>query len=209
MRTFVYIDGFNLYHRALRKTGFKWLNVVRLAEEMFPGDFIARVCYFTALINARPNDQGSQQRQSTYLRALRTSPDIEIHFGTYKERIIERPLFEPVKGLPRYVKVRNSEEKGTDVNLATRLLVDGFAGLYEQAVVLSNDADFASPIKFVRDELGLKVMLINPDQRKQVPRRLLMSATGAKRLLRRHLRRSQFPPMLTDQHGTITKPPTW
>ena len=61
-------------------------------------------------------------------------------------------------GLPAHVLVRDSEEKGSDVNLATRLLVDGFNGEYEQAVVVSNDADFAAAMRYVRDDLGLRVL---------------------------------------------------
>ena len=38
--------------------------------------------------------------------------------------------------------IRDWEEKGSDVNLVTRLLVDGFNGEYEHAVVMSNDGDF-------------------------------------------------------------------
>ena len=37
------------------------------------------------------------------------------------------------------------------MNLATRLLVHGFTGEYEQAVVVSNDADFAGAMLDVRD----------------------------------------------------------
>ena len=32
MRTFVYIDGYNLCYRALKDTPFKWLNPKKLAE---------------------------------------------------------------------------------------------------------------------------------------------------------------------------------
>ncbi len=48
---------------------------------------------------------------------------------------------------------------GSDVNLATRLLVDGSNGEYEQAVVVSNDADFVGAMRYVRDDLGLRVTL--------------------------------------------------
>jgi hypothetical protein len=54
------------------------------------------------------------------------------------------------------------EEKGTDVNLATRLLLDGFNRRYESAAVISNDGDLKMPIRVVRDELGLHVTVVNP-----------------------------------------------
>lgn len=101
------------------------------------------------------------------------------------------------------------EEKGSDVNLATRLLVDGFNGDYEQAVVVSNDADFASAVRSVRDELGLRVVLVNPDRKNRSPSALASSATYVKRLWTSHLRRSQFPDTLADEVGVITKPSGW
>ncbi len=120
-----------------------------------------------------------------------------------------RPLAEPVPGLPTQVLVRESEEKGSDVNLATRLLVDGFNGDYEQAVVVSNDADFAGAMLYVRNNLGLRVTLVNPDAKTRSPTRLADAATYVKRLWKSHLRRRRFPDTLTDDVGVITKPPGW
>ena len=105
--------------------------------------------------------------------------------------------------------MRDSEEKGSDVNLATRLLVDGFNGEYEQAVVVSNDADFAGAMRYVRDQLGLRVTLVNPDHRNPSPRHLADAATYVKRLWKSHLRRSQLPDTLSDEVGVITKPAGW
>ena len=105
--------------------------------------------------------------------------------------------------------IRDSEEKGSDVNLATRLLVDGFNRDYEQAVLVSNDADFAGAMRYVRDNLGLRVTLVNPDPRNTSPRDLSSAATYVKRLRKSHLRRSQLPVRLTDAVGTITKPSNW
>lgn len=34
MRAYVYVDGFNLYYRALRGTTYKWLNIRALAESL-------------------------------------------------------------------------------------------------------------------------------------------------------------------------------
>ena len=95
------------------------------------------------------------------------------------------------------------------MNLATRLLVDGFNEEYEQAVVVSNDADFAGAMRYVRDDLGLRVTLVNPDRGNASPRDLSSAATYVKRLWKSHLRRSQFPDTLTDRIGTITKPAKW
>ena len=122
-----------------------------------------------------------------YLRALATLPCFELHYGRF----------------------RNSKEKGSDVNLATRLLVDGFHKRYEQAVIVSNDADFVGAMRYVKEDLRLRVALVNPDPKNTSPRELVKAATYVKRLWPSHLRRSQFPDKLTDETGTITKPITW
>ena len=209
MITNLYIDGFNLYYRALKDTPFRWLDLRKLAEVLFPKDDIHRVCYFTARLDVRPGNPGQAQRQLIYLRALATLPGFETHYGTFRSGVKPRPLAKPRRGLPSRVLVRDAEEKGSDVNLATRLLVDGFNGKYEQAVVVSNDADFAGAMRYVRDDLGLRVTLVNPDSRNASPRDLADAATYVKRLWKSHLRRSQFPNTLTDQVGRIAKPPGW
>ena len=140
---------------------------------------------------------------------MATLSGFEVHYGVFRSGIQHRPLAQPLPGLPTYVRVRNSEEKGSDVNLATRLLVDGFNGDYEQAVVVSNDADFAEAMRYVRDHLGLHVALVNPDSRKNSPANLANAATFVKRLWKSHLRQSQLPETLTDDIGAITKPAGW
>ena len=107
------------------------------------------------------------------------------------------------------MEVEDWEEKGTDVNLATQLLVDGFRGEYKQAVVISNDSDLAGPIRCVRDELGLRMVVVNPDAKNSTHLDLVKSATYVKRLWKSYLRRSQFQPTLYDDRGTIVKPESW
>ena len=207
--TNVYIDGFNLYYRAVHGTPFKWLDLYQLAVSLFPADTISRICYFTAMVDARPDDPQQPQRQQAYLRALATLPSLDIYYGTFRSGIKRRPLANPVVGLPPYVQVRDSEEKGSDVNLATRLLVDGFNREYEQAVIMSNDADFSMAMRYVKENLGLRVALVNPDSRRPSPRALAEAATYVKRLWRSHLQKCQFPDTLTDEVGAITKPASW
>ncbi len=203
------IDGFNLYYRALKDTPFRWLDLLKLAETLFPQDTINRVCYFTARLDVRPTNPGQAQRQLIYLRAIASLTGVEIHYGQFRSGTKRRPLAEPVPGLPTHVLVRDSEEKGSDVNLATRLLVEGYSREHEQAVVVSNDADFAGAMRYVRDDMGLRVTLVNPDAKNASPRDLARAATYQKRLWKSHLRRSQLPDSLTDGVGTITKPAGW
>ena len=208
LRTNVYIDGFNLYYGAVRGTPYKWLNLHRLAEILFPEDRIHRIWYFTARVNPRPHDPTQLQRQQFYLRALRTLPTLDIVFGQFRERRTRLPFANPPPGGPKTVEVIKPEEKGTDVNLATQLLVDGFKRNYEHAVVISNDSDLATPMRYVREELNLKVSVVNPSK---TPTHddLEKAATYVKRLRRNHLVQSQFPTVIQDQNGRFSKPNSW
>ena len=55
MRTFVYVDGFNLYYGALKGTPWKWLDLPALfAKVLQPHHDILAVKYFTARISGTP-----------------------------------------------------------------------------------------------------------------------------------------------------------
>ena len=105
------------------------------------------------------------------------------------------------------VEVVRTEEKGTDVNLASYLLLDAFRNDYEQAVVVSNDADLLTPIKIIQDEFGLSVGVLNPQEK---PSRKLRNAADFYRQIRQGpISASQFPDTLTDAIGTFRKPKCW
>ncbi len=211
MKTNFYIDGFNLYNRAVKDTPYKWLDLYKVCRSLVPNHQVNRIRYFTSLVLSRPNNPDALQRQLIYNRALRTIPNLSIHLGQFRNRKKVRPLVTPILGLPRNVEVWDTEEKGTDVNLASFLLMDGSCNDYEQAVVISNDADLALPIKMVRDELELPTGIVNPnlDQSAYTPKELTDSATFERRLWPSTLRNCQFPPQLQDSVGTITKPAGW
>ena len=62
---------------------------------------------------------------------------------------------------------------------------------------------------YVRDGLGLRATLVNPDSVNASPPELAGAATYVKRLWKSHLRRSQLPESLQDEVGVIKKPPGW
>jgi hypothetical protein len=116
-------------------------------------------------------------------------------------------LSNPPKGAPQTVEVIKTEEKGSDVNIATQMLVDGFQSKYDLAVVISNDSDLMSPVQAVRNVLGLPVGILNPY--KHPARDLLSAATFIKPIRQGVLAASQFPNTLTDSNGTFTRPLGW
>ena len=214
MLTNLYVDGFNLYYRAVQeKPRLKWLDLRKLAQALFPGDAIQSIHYFTSPLIDRPGEdepreRQKQRRQLVYLEALRTIPGLTIHLGTFQpQRNMRRLVSQP----SNKVLVHDVSEKKSDVSLATRLIVDGCKGSYEQASVLSEDSDFVEAIRSVREELGLPVILVNPSPRKaDEPNELRDVATRVVRVRERHLEQSQFPDVVYGPNErAVRKPPEW
>ncbi|MDE2851368.1 MAG: NYN domain-containing protein [Acidobacteriota bacterium] len=99
MKTSVYIDGLNLYYGALKGTPFKWLDPIKLSTAVLPQQCVVdRVLYFTAHVSGVV-DPGAPARQQVYLNALRTLPQVEVHFGSFLTKTLWRPLANlPVAG---------------------------------------------------------------------------------------------------------------
>jgi hypothetical protein len=203
MKVKVYIDGFNLYYGAVKNSPYKWLNLEKMCRLLLPQDSIQSIKYFTALVDPRPNDPEKRKRQETYLRALRTIPNLSIYEGFFLTHEINMPK---VGG--GFARVIKTEEKGSDVNLASHLLIDGFMNNYELAVVVSNDSDLLMPIRFVTEELGKPVGLLNP-HRSHPSAALIPHVLFIKHIRFGVLAKSQFDIILTDSQGKFSKPANW
>jgi uncharacterized LabA/DUF88 family protein len=207
MATNVYVDAFNLYYGSLKGTPYRWLDLGALCARLLPKDRINRIRYFTATVSARPDNPGAPQRQQVYLRALETTPRLSIHYGHYLSHVTRMPLAQPRPGGARTVEVLRTEEKGSDVNLATYLLLDAFKRDCDVAVVLSNDSDLKLPIEVAQSELGIRVGVVNPHPAARRSRAL--QPTFFKQLRASTLGACQFPPIITDARGEIRKPTRW
>jgi NYN domain len=203
----VYIDGFNLYYGCLKGTPYKWLDLEALAKRLLPKDQINRIRYFTARVDDRAGDPGAPRRQAVYLRALAMNPRISIHLGHFKTRTAWMPLARPLPGRPTSVEVLKTEEKGSDVNLATYLLLDAFRGSYEVAALVTNDSDLSEPIRVVAQELKLPAGVINPHPPHK--RTTALRGTFYKQIRPAVLASCQLPPVLTDSRGRFTRPASW
>jgi uncharacterized LabA/DUF88 family protein len=207
LQTIIYVDGFNLYYRALRGTPYKWLDLKLLAgEALKPENEIVAIKYFTARVSGR-NDPGEPARQNAYLRALQTLPEVSVHFGNFLSKTITRPLAKPIVGLPNYVQVLTTEEKGSDVNLASHLIVDAFENKFQVAAVISADTDLLEPVRLLR-ERGKTVGIVCPAN--PCPAKLAAVSSFVRHISAAMLAKSQFPNTVTNQHGReIHKPNTW
>jgi hypothetical protein len=83
MRTFVYVDGFNLYYGALKGAPWKWLDLVALFDTTIqPHHEILAVKYFTARVSGTARDPSKPQRQDVYLRALGCyRPEVQVYLS--------------------------------------------------------------------------------------------------------------------------------
>lgn len=172
---------------------------------------VIQIRYFTAIIKSLPNDPAQAQRQQTYLRALESNPKIVIHKGQFRSDIKLMPVVPwefDENGNPVTVKVRKRKEKGSDVNLATYLLLDAFMNQADAYFVLSNDSDFVEPIKVVKEKLGCNVGLILPTENSS--KKLKLIAEPSIHYLRKTaLFSAQFPDVIFDSKGAIMKPLAW
>lgn len=205
LKTNVYIDGFNLYYGSLKGTPYKWLDIGKLCHAMLPLHAIQDIKFFTARVSARPHDAQLAARQQTYFRALKTIPNITIFYGHFSTHSVPMILSGVVP--TKRVWVDKTEEKGSDVNLATHLLDDGFRGLFEAAVLITNDSDLTEPVRVVRQVLNMPIGILNPHDRDS--KTLQQYATFVKRIRQKHLIASQFPDKLKDSIGEFHKPAGW
>ncbi len=228
--TNVYVDGFNLYYGAAKHTAFKWVDLAALCAQVLPGIQINRIRYFTALVKPLPSDPHTRFRQEIYIRALQTIPYLTVHYGHYLQSTVSMPLVAPPAKGPRFADVIKMEEKGSDVNIATYMLVDAFRADCDQLVVITNDSDLAEPVRIINKELRIPVGIFNPQTVDTALRRAHLSgkpirparpSIELKKVAKfhrnitsegptSHMALSQFPQEITDAQGRkIRKPVGW
>ena len=208
MRTRIYVDGFNLYYGCLKGQPHKWLNPFLLCQNLLPRNSVEHLRYFTAKVSARPNDPDQPVRQQTYFRALGTVPEITVHLGHFLTHEVTMPdaaAWRQGRHLPRHVV--KTEEKGSDVNLATWLLMDAMDNQFDCAVIISNDSDLKEPISLVRNRFRKAIGILNPQ--KNVSQALRPLAHFIKPIRGGALANAQFPNMMTDPTGQFQKPARW
>lgn len=175
LRTRVYIDGHNLYYGCLRKTAFKWLDVLALFETHILPSVLYRTApdaepatmtlhpdcaikYFTArIIESVARGEDSVSSQAHYHNALSTHCGGRLtfvmgHYSLYKSNQYVVPEGDP-KRRPRdcnKIQVWKIEEKQSDVNLALHVYDDALSGEVDQIVLVTNDTDLAPALEMMR-----------------------------------------------------------
>lgn len=166
----------------------KWLDIRAMVSVIVRSRWeaanIERLVYCTARVKG---DDASQARQNRFLAALehggsadvvalgqfqvsrKESPAAAGRRNRWKEVI---PVVRSADPLPEeswvrlggsgrvLVQHRKREEKGSDVNVASHLLIDILEDRVDAAVVVSNDSDLQYPVSYARTRIP--VGIVNP-----------------------------------------------
>ena len=214
MKVNVYIDGLNLFYGMLKGTPYKWLDLEKFTSALVASDIeVVTIKYFTARIKAYPHDPDKLLRQHYYLQALSTLPKVEIIEGFYTKHKVKMPFFkEPciscdkTDGMASVVKL---EEKRSDVNIATEMLLDAMlVNGIDAFTLVSGDSDLAGPVSAIRHRLKKPVAVYNPHD--GTCDELKKFASLYKNIPRDMPSRCQLPDEIALPNGrTIRRPPAW
>ena len=145
-------------------------------QRSWPAATITRIVYCTARIDQGLNPAGYLE-QGAYLNALLATHSVDhIEYGKYVKGIrhrplavrgpaprgtpvvvtadwpvqVQSPLGSPVRNAVFMVSTLHQEEKGTDVNLASHILMDVLQSDVDAVVLVSNDSDLKLPVRTAR-----------------------------------------------------------
>ena len=131
-RIAIFIDGSNLYHALQANFKRHDLNFAEFASKLTGARQLFRTYYYNVLQDPAQWPEAYRDQQE-FLDNLRKTPYLEVRLGSTK--------------IAQGVQV----EKGIDIMLATDLLHFAWNNLYDVAVLVSGDADFAYALQAVKN----------------------------------------------------------
>ena len=206
LRVISYIDGFNLYFGLRDKDWRKyyWLDLVAMSKALLkPEQTLVHCHYFTARIRDHGYGGQSVERQKTWLDALNARQGISCHFGHY--------LLKKTKCRKCGACWPAPEEKMTDVNIASRLIVDAYENKYDSALIVSADSDLATPIRLIQEKFPEKKLIVAfPPKRRSDE--LAKRTNGYLRIGADKLKNNLLPNEVAEaatQKGIVKRPGSW
>jgi len=131
-RLAIFIDGSNLYHALRDNFGRVDLNFAEFINKLCGQRQLFRTYYYNVLRDPSQRPEGYPEQQ-LFLDILRKTPYLEVRLGSTKLS----------QGVP--------VEKGIDIMLATDLLHFAWNNLYDAAILVSGDADFAYALQAAKN----------------------------------------------------------
>ena len=198
-RVIAYIDGFNLYFGLKEKDWhcYYWLDIQKLCRKLLlPQQHLVRVKYFTSRI--KKASPAKHKRQSIYIEALQTLPDVKMYYGKYQLTPYKCRNCEYINEIP--------EEKMTDVQLGVEVISDAYQDKYDTAFIITGDVDIVPSIEKVRAEFfNKRVIVVFPPMRTADDLRVI--ASGYLHINEKLLSESQLPDEIVKTGGYVLKRP--
>ena len=172
-------------------TTVKGLNLKLLATNLLkPNQELVCVKYFTSRVSNNPD---KQKRQVTYIEALE-SEGVHILYGHYQRNTIECKHCGNIWA--------SYNEKMTDVNIATQMLIGAYQDEYDMAMLISGDSDLVPPIRQIHELFPLKrVFVAFPPKRHN--QSVALVAKGSMTIGRKKLVESQFDESVKKRDGFL------
>ena len=131
-RIAIFIDGSNLYHSLSENCRRFDLDFSAFIRKLCDGRPLFRAYYYNILQDPERNSLAYQEQQK-FLATLYNTPYLEIRLGTSK---IRRDMV---------------VEKGVDIMIATDILQLAWNDLYDAAILISGDGDFAYALQAIKN----------------------------------------------------------
>lgn len=235
LRTRIYIDGYNFYYGCLRRTPYKWLDLLPLFEKhilpsalVTDGDGNIRqlallpspaIKFFTAkIIESVARAVDSVSSQARYHTALRKLHDgrIELIEGYYavnkmKVKIVDADDPDRPPRECQEIQAWKVEEKQSDVSLALQAYHDAITGQIDHAVIVTNDTDIAPALEMIRAHTKVMIGLVVPttDHTRTANADLVELAHWTRsHITNEELAASQLPRVIPGRKATV-KPESW
>lgn len=131
-RVMVFIDGSNFYHALKQTRGNARIDFGHLVQNIVGPRQLVRVYYYNAPVN-RKEVPDQYRRQQRFFASIQSLDYFELKLGELVRR------------------GDSMMEKGVDVRLAVDMVAFAAKNLYDTAVIISADGDFAHAIQYVKD----------------------------------------------------------
>lgn len=131
-RVAIFIDGSNLYHSLQENCRRFDVDFAAFGQKLANGRNLLRVYYYNVL-REQDRDPQAYQDQQKFLTALYNTPYMEVRLGGSKMR------------------GQTAVEKGIDIMVATDLLKFAWDDLYDVAILVSGDGDFAYAVETAKN----------------------------------------------------------
>jgi len=132
-RVVVFVDGSNFYFGCKELLGNARIDFNKLSQLLTNGRNLIRTYYYNAPVNKKENEERYKNQQK-FFEKLKNTPYLELRLG----RLVNRDG----------VLV----EKGIDVSIAIDMLTLAWNNVYDTAILVSGDGDFAAAVKSVKDK---------------------------------------------------------